>query len=480
LANGDYLRILRRFWWVILLATALGAAGGWAISLTTAPQYASSAQLFVTANGGTAVGDAYQNSLFSQQRTVSYAGLATSEQVATRAIEELQAPLSADQLRSKITATPVPGTAFLAVTAVDQDPAAAQRYANAVADQLVQVASELETSRQGGPPAARAVVVDEAGYPTEAGGFSLLTVIAMGAAAGFVLGTIIAGLAGVLDTRMGRRERVEEVTGSLVLAALPDDRRRRADGVIDLATPGAAAERLRALRTNLQLATTADGRRPRIIAVTSPVHADGRSTTAVDLAAVFAENGRSVVLVDGDLINPSLAQRLPLSDDDRTRAAERGLATVLDGEHTIAEALIEQVGPHRSAFLPAGPVRSPRGQLWASDAAAGALEALRRDFDYVIIDTPPLTVCTDGALAAAHGDGAIVLARIGHTKTSALRQALGALLTANVSVIGAVVTDEPLPRSETRGPSKQSVPPPRAASTGVPAHSVPNFSAGPT
>jgi Mrp family chromosome partitioning ATPase len=118
--------------------------------------------------------------------------------------------------------------------------------------------------------------------------------------------------------------------------------------------------------------------------------------------------------------------------------------------------LIENVGGGSWAFLPAGPVPSVRRQLWADDAAVGVLDALRRNFEYVIIDTPPLTSCTDGALAAALGDGAIVLARIAHTKTAALRRALEILRTAHAEVIGAVVTCEPGHRGELAGQRKQA------------------------
>lgn len=438
----------------MLVLTAVGAGIGYATSLFYTPQYESTARLFVTTQSGTSVGDAYQNNLFSQERVVSYAGLATSQQVAARAVDQLKAPLTADELRSKITATPLPKTVLLDITARDTDPAAAQTYANAVADQLVQVASELETSRRGGTPAAGAVLLDDANYPTEAAGLSLLTRIALGAVGGLALGLTLAVLAGVLDPRMRRRERVEAVTGSFALGSLVADGRREGE-LVELEVGGIAVERLRELRTNLQFAKTTDGRRPHVIAVTSPSRADGRSTTAADLAATFAETGRSVVLVDGDLLNPSLAERLPLSDDERARSSARGLSTVLAGHHDLAEALIDNVDDSSWAFLPAGPVPSVRRQLWAEDAAVGVLDVLRRNFDYVIIDTPPLTSCNDGAVAAAVGDGAIVLARIAHTKTAALRRALEILQTAHAEVIGAVVTCEPGHRGELSRHRKQ-------------------------
>ena len=88
MAIGDYLRAFRRFWWLIVVVAVIGAAGGYVWSLVATPKYASTAQLFVTTQSGTSVGDAYQNNLFSQERVKSYASLATSRQVAARAVEQ--------------------------------------------------------------------------------------------------------------------------------------------------------------------------------------------------------------------------------------------------------------------------------------------------------------------------------------------------------------------------------------------------------
>jgi capsular exopolysaccharide synthesis family protein len=442
-AIGDYLRTFRRFWWLVLLTTIIGAGVGYATTFMSTPQYQSTARLFVTTQSGTSVGDAYQNNLFSQERVVSYAGLATSEQVAARAVDQLKMPISPDELRSKITATPLPKTVLLDIAVSDTDPAQAQTYANAVADQLVQLVSELETSRRGGTPAAGAILLDDANYPTSVAGPTLLTRVGLGAVGGLLVGLLLAVAIGALDSRLRARDSVEAVTRSQLLGALVADPRRPGVPVTNLAAGGLAAERLRELRTNLQFARTRAGQRPTVIAVTSPSQGDGRSTTAIDLAATFAEAGRSVVLVDGDLLSPTLDSRLGLTDAERARSVQRGLGTALAGDHDVASAVIESAGGAPFALLPAGPSPSTHRRLWGDATASQVIDRLRQNFDYVIIDTPPLTVCSDGAVAAALGDGAIVLARIRHTTAKALRSALHVLEAANAEFIGTVVTCEP-------------------------------------
>jgi capsular exopolysaccharide synthesis family protein len=439
----DYLRIFRRYWWLVVVLTIVGAAGGYVTTLFLTPEYQSTARLFVATQNGTSVTEAYQNNLFSQERVNSYAGLATSEQVAARAVDQLKAPISPEDLRNKIMAAPEGKTVLLDVAVSDPNPAQAQTYANAVADQLVGLVSELETSRRGGTPAAGVVVVDEASYPTESTGFGFWTIIGMGAGAGLIVGLIAAVLWGIFDKRLRGRDSVEGTAGTNLIGALPEDSARPRVEVVDLDGNGLYTERVRELRTNLRFAVPAGGGSPaRSIAVTSPSGGEGRTTTAIDLAAALAESGRSVVLVDGDLRNPALADRLSLDPKSRIAAADKGLSTVLSGEHALPQVLIGEVpvGAHAIALLPAGPKPSRAGELWATDRASALFEDLTRGFDYVIVDTPPLGAYADGANVGALCDGVLLLSRIGRTTSAALRRSIQTLEAANVRLIGPVAT----------------------------------------
>jgi capsular exopolysaccharide synthesis family protein len=442
----EYLRILRRYWPVVVVATLIGAASGYAWSYFSTPEYQSTATLFVATQNGTSVAEAYQNNLFSQERVISYARLATSEQVAARAVDQLKAPISAGELRSKITALPLEKTVMLTIGVTDPDPAQAQAYAGAVSDQLVNLIGELETSRRGGTPAAGAVVVDDADYPTKAAGMSWPIKTAIGAVAGLVIGFLLAILAGVLDKRLRGREPIEEATESTLLGSLPADPMRRSADFVDLEGNGIYAEWLRELRNNLRFAGATDGTPPKVIAVTSPSKEEGRTSVAIDLALVLAEAGRSVVLVDGDLYAPHVADALPLDGAARDRADRVGISTVLSGEHQLAEGVLSgvQVGENVIAVLPAGPVPPRPGQLWAQDRAGAVIAELGRNFDYVIVDTPPVNEYSDAANIAALGDGAILLARIRSTRATTLKRALTALRGARVNVIGTVATFDPV------------------------------------
>ncbi|MUL76887.1 polysaccharide biosynthesis tyrosine autokinase [Mycolicibacterium sp. CBMA 226] len=443
----EYLRMFGRYWWAIVILAVVGGIAGWSWWQFGNREYQSSATLFVATQNGTSVTEAYQNNLFSQDRVNSYATLAMSEQVAARAVDQLKANISANDLRAKITAVPLPKTVLLQVSVTDKDPGQAQIYAGAVADQLAGLVAELETSRRGGSPAAGAIVVDEAGYPTKPLGYSVITRIGLGVAGGTLLGVVVAIVLGVLDRRVRGRERIADASDSLLMGALPADAARSKAAVVDLTVEGAYPEALRELRNNLRFTVPANrDEAARVITVASPSPSDGRTTVAIDLAAVLAETGKRVVLVDGDLRNPAVAERLDLSPAAREGAADRGLSTVLVGENTLAEGLISEVavGQHRIAVLPAGPATPRPGELWAGEHTESLFAELSGEYDYVVVDTPPLNKYNDGAVAAALSDGALLVGRVRHTTTNALTRAVQTLKSANAVLIGSVATDEPV------------------------------------
>jgi capsular exopolysaccharide synthesis family protein len=435
----EYGRILRAGWWIVAIVTVLGVVAGLVYSLISTPQYQACARLFVTTEGGSSVGEAYQNNLFSQERVTSYAGLATSTQVAQRAVTQLQLPLSANELRDKVTAAPIEKTVLLDLCSTDADPEVARALTNAVAGQLTQLVQELETSQRGGSPAAGATIVDQADVPSSPLGAGLVSLLGLGAVIGCLLGLVLALARGLLDRSVRDRPRAEEISGKAVLGGLPVDGDRPKTPVASMATMG---EPLRTLRTNIRF--LGGGSPPRVITITSPVDGEGRTSTAIDLASVVAEAGHKVLLIDGDIRTSTLADRLGI---DQTR----GFSTVLSGEHRVEDAIQTDVVDGVNV-LPAGPIPPNPSELLGSDRAHVLLESLRGQYRYIIVDTPPLLEVSDGAILTALSDGSLVLARIGRTTREQLRKAITTLDGVGGKVLGVVTTFEP-PRRARRDTS---------------------------
>ncbi|SIR69083.1 polysaccharide biosynthesis tyrosine autokinase [Williamsia sterculiae] len=423
----EYLAIFRAKWWVVVAALVVGLVAGYLYALFADTSYKSCSQVFVTTDGGSSVGEAYQNNLFSQERVNSYARVATSEQVSQRVVDQLHLQVSPSTVQGRITATPVEKTVLLDICTSDSSAASAQALTGAVTAQTVQVVRELETPSRGGNPAAGATVVDDASGGVESGA-SALKFGLLGAVAGLLIGIALALALGLLNRRIGDRAKVDEITRGGVIASVPADPQRPETRVTDLGSGAPIAESVRTLRNNLHF--LGKDTEPRVIVVTSPDADTGRSTLAIDLAAVIAESGASVALVDGDLRGGSLSRTLQVGE-------RRGLSDVLAGNSTVPTVVqngtVDGVAVVVSGKLPPNP-----GELLAFTRAQAVIDDLRGRFDYVVVDTPPVLSYGDAAVLAALGDGALVLTRIGRTSRDALRRTIRSLEQVGATILGNV------------------------------------------
>ena len=178
----------------------------------------------------------------------------------------------------------------------------------------------------------------------------------------------------------------------------------------------------------------------------------GKTTTTVALGCLLADQGKRVLMLDldpqgslGSYFGHSPETAANSSFDWFTPTGKLTDAQLEGSIHgTDAPGLYLVPGTTALATLE----RNAVSQEGMGLAVSRALTRLWDRFDYVIIDTPPLTKYADGAVPAALGDGALVLGRLGHTKTSALRKALKVLQTAHAPVLGVVATCEPGHRRE--------------------------------
>ena len=294
---------------------------------------------------------------------------------------------------------------------------------------------ELETPDGGVRPDARVVVEQRASIPDHAVVPKTARNIALGLALGVLLGVGLALVREVLDNTVNSRESLEEITGAGLVGNIPLDKKRRKQPAISFeAENSGIAEAFRKLRTNLQF--LAVDRPPRVIVLTSSMPSEGKSTTAVNIALALAEAANRVVLVDGDMRRPTVHKYLDL-------VGPVGFSTVLSGATTLDEALQKTRFPGLTV-LTSGTIPPNPSELLGSQAARNLLTELRAQFDYVIVDSTPLLAVTDAAILAAGADGALIMARFGHTKRESLAHAVGSLESVGAALLGAVFTMVPV------------------------------------
>lgn len=423
----DYLHVARKRWPFVLASVAVAIAVAAILTVRTPPQYATSVTFFIT-TPNTGVTDAYQGGLFSQQRVKSYANLLAGDRLATAVAAQNRVGLNASEVRGRITAAPVPETVLLRATITDRYPDRSMLIAQELARQFKTLVEQLETPPGGMLSAVKVEVI--AGpelntapvSPRPARNISLAILI------GLAIGFGVAVLREALDTTIKTSESLRETVSAPVLATVPFDAAAKDDPLLVGATARSArAESIRQLRTNLQFV---DVDHPvKTLVVTSAIPGEGKSSTACNLAILFAESGKRVVLIDADLRRPRLAEYLNLE-------SSAGLTTVLAGQARVSDVLQrwgDQLWVLSSGLLPPNP-----SELLGSKHMAELLNELREEFDIVIVDCPPLLPVTDGAVVAAHADGALLLVRCQKTTTAQAASAAQALRSVDARLLGCV------------------------------------------
>lgn len=189
-----------------------------------------------------------------------------------------------------------------------------------------------------------------------------------------------------------------------------------------------AAESYRTLRTNIQYSSF--DKEYRVIVVTSSEPGEGKSTTSGNLALCMAQGDKKVILIDCDLRKPSLHKKFKVSN-------LVGLSDVIIGKSDLATAM------HRYnknlVLLTSGKIPPNPSEMLSSKAMENLLESLKDNFDYIILDTPPVQAVTDSQILSTKSDGTILVVRAEKTKKDSVENAVNLLKKVNANIIGTVL-----------------------------------------
>lgn len=191
------------------------------------------------------------------------------------------------------------------------------------------------------------------------------------------------------------------------------------------------SEAFRSLYTNLRLLNSASP--VRSIAISSVMPSEGKSTVALHLAQAAAAMGQRVLLVDADLRNPQVHSYLGISN-------EKGLTNLFSGESNPA--LIQKFLPEPNLYvIAAGSAPFDPARLFSSRSMKRFTEKVRKTFDLVIYDTPPLLGQSDAYIVADHADGLLLVTQPGKLKQPLLDRAMEQLQIADINVLGLVTRE---------------------------------------
>jgi len=261
----------------------------------------------------------------------------------------------------------------------------------------------------------------------------------LAAALGMLVVAAIAFLVEQLDDSIKDADAVQEVTGFSTLGTIPRMRGERGRSEIyRLATilypRSGVAEGYRTLRANVEFVSVDAPARTLLVTSASPN--EGKSVTAANLAVVFAQAGRRVLLVDADLRKPAVHSLFDLPN-------AHGLTTMLRSESVSPDAVSHASEQANLRILTTGPLPPNPAELMGSHRMQAVLALLQQSADLVIFDSPPLQAVTDAAILSSFVDGTLFVLDTRHSRRRTVRLAVAALERAGANVLGAVLNRIP-------------------------------------
>lgn len=483
-----FVRTLAAHWKLFAGALLACLAGAAAVTAFQTKSFQSSATVLISFSGETDLAQVYSGTQAAQERLSSYAAIAGGHAVAERAVKQFHLPVSPDILASETQVEFTPKSTLLTISVTDADPNRAAALAKAMADTFTTIIGTLgvnpkdpvalvnssppqapppqdtdgqpatqpggetapATDPQAPPqppqatptglaqppptfPMARATVIEQPGVPDSPIKPVPMRNMAMGLAAGLLLGTGVALTREAADRTVRDRAKLERLSELPTLAELPGKRgtapRFGTNISFDDAVRGLRARLLRAMEPGT-----------RRVLLTAPFGGEGTTTTAVNLARAFAESGEEALLVEGDTRRPVIAGLLKVDSGE-------GLGNVL-ADPDIATEAVKPTSIPRLFTLAARAVRRDTlpSSAYLPEVLDRVMEEVSASFDRTVVDGPAVLATADSGLLAAAVHATVLVVRAGRTTEDELSDALIALRAAGADVVGTVLTDARMPR----------------------------------
>jgi capsular exopolysaccharide synthesis family protein len=281
-------------------------------------------------------------------------------------------------------------------------------------------------------------VAQETAVPTSPSSPKTSRNTVLGAIGGLLLGLAIAVLVDRLDHRVRDSDTLESLYRLPILGAVPKSsafsRPTEIGGDGAKSLPLVETEAFGLIRARLRFLEV--DRDLRTVLIAAPEPDDGATTIACNLACSAARSGSRVMLVEVDMRRPTVARRLGVQ-------AGPGLAEAVAGGVTIDQAIQSVAlgdGRHRLDVLTAGEALPPSpGELLESRMMDALLAEIKRSYDLVVIDAPPLNVVSDAVSLLTRVDGVVIVGRVGHSRRDAAEELQKILVDSGARLLGIVV-----------------------------------------
>jgi len=238
-------------------------------------------------------------------------------------------------------------------------------------------------------------------------------IIGIGFVAGLIINFLFIGIVYLANNKITGLQEVERSVSVPVLGVIPEMRNKAASPFYIVDNPRSiVSEAIRTLRTNLDFFTSSDTKK--VIVISSTVSGEGKSFLAMNLGGVLAMSKKKVILLDLDMRKAKENSHADIKDPSK------GVSTILIHRSTLEES-ITKTSLEGLDFIPAGPHPPNPSELLLNGEFEGLIGALRKKYDYIVIDTPPVGLVTDGIMAMKRADLSIYVVRANYSKKEFLQ-----------------------------------------------------------
>ncbi len=453
--NRIFSALLYKLWLIVLVAVLCAALTFGIVFSFVTPMYESSAMFYVN-NSDLSVGDTVLNIsagdiTAAKDLVESYIVILKTRTTLNEVIDYAQVDISTSDLKDMISAASVESTEIFEVVVTNPSPTEAEKLASAIAYILpMRIDSIIEGTS--------ARIVDSAIVPSKPSSPNYANSTLIGFFVGFVLMAVIVVLQEAFDVTIREEEDVYQVCKHPILAAVPDmsvpskggyyyygygsKRRNSAKNTASnhvapvLLGDGisfAASEAYKLLRTKLQFSFVDDSQ-SRVIGFSSALSGEGKSLSAVNLAFTLSQLDKKVILIDCDMRRPTLAEKLGIQKLP-------GLSGYLTGQHSVEDMLQKcNLKKNEEAFdVIAAGLNPPNPiELLSSQKMTNFLKQLRQEYDYVILDLPPVGEVSDAMAVAKEMDGMLLVVRQNYCDRIVLKDAVRQFEFINARILGVV------------------------------------------
>ncbi len=443
--------ILKKSWLVAVVAVLCAVLAFVGTFYFVTPQYQASAMFYVNNSvsvGGASLSISSGDIVASKNLVKTYMVILKTRETMLDVIDYAGVDCSYGRAVGMVQAESVNETEIFRIKVTSPDPVEAKKLADSIAYILPKRISSIVEGTS-------AKVVDSAVFPSS----PVSPSYSRNAALGFVIGLLLT--AGILVVRellnvlICTEEDIARISGIPVLAAVPDmdnpgkgSRYKYARSYTDVkpekpqAAGGpvlmgegvsfVASEAYKLLRTKLQY-SFADGNVCHVVGVSSAVSGEGKSLTAINLAHAIAQLDKKVLLIDCDMRRPSLSVKLPI-------VKYVGLSGYLTGLHFLEEIIqkCDLKGENTFDIIAAGQNPPNPIELLSSAKMTALLAQLRKMYDYVILDLPPVGEVSDALAVAKETDGILLVVRRNFSSRPALTTAIHQFTFVGAKLIGYV------------------------------------------